>query len=573
MTHRRIDGLPFTLDRFTPLREIYADDHPHICIKKPAQRGVSEYAINVAAFALDRGAVAWDTRKNGLNVGYLFPTVAALSDFSKERISGLATESPYLGKMFGGQNAFAGIHFKQFGNSYLYLRGAWSESALLSFACDVLILDEYDRMDSRAVALARRRLNASVVRREIDISTPTIPGKAIDALYLQSDRRIYEQECPRCGQWMAHKFHRDVRADNEDWSVWKKWEPATLRLATMTLHCPACRGIITDAERINIGRWTAREPGNKSLRGYHVPALPFPMTDLTRLAVAAVSEDPGEQTEFWRSDLGEAFDAAGARITEAMLLLLSSNLADGLAPRDARWHQTTMGVDVGARFHFRITSTLLKGFDSESNIALERLLAASRAAQGDLDVFIPSYGQRIVRLMGTCGSWAELSQLMMRFQVARCIVDAQPELHGARAWAKRFPGRVFRATYPSSNAVSARLFVLNEKDQSVQINRTMALDGVFAAVAGMEESWPEEYCRDREVVEHMTAPVRVVAKDDNGQEITSWQHAGPDHFMHACGYDRVALATLLEYPGEGKAGIFAQGSTQGWSGARRSGSR
>jgi hypothetical protein len=551
--HRRIDGMPFSLERFAPLRDIYADDHPHIAIKKPAQRGVSEYGINLAVFALEIGARHWQTRKDGLNVAYLFPTVTALSDFSKERITGLASETPYLTRLFGATGSFAGITFKQIGRSYLYLRGAWSESALLSFAADLLILDEYDRMDPRAVALARRRLNASAVRREVDISTPTIPGRGIDALYAQSDRRVYEQPCPHCGDWVAYKFHRDVRADGEPWSVWQEWDAPRIRVATVTLHCPTCRAAISDVDRCAEGRWVARAPEIKSLRGYHVPALPFPMTDLDRLAVTAVNPDPGEQTEFWRSDLGEAFDAAGARITEAALNELWKDLPGGRAPAQGPWLNTTMGVDVGRRFHYRVSSTKV------TRTMLQAIEAGIAPDERDLG------GSRIVRAMGTVGTWEELTGLMAQFGVRRCVIDALPELHACREWAAKFPARVFRATYPNANAVASHLFALNKTERTLQINRTMALDAVYTAVANRLEHWPAEYARGKEIVDHLTSPVRVVQKDGQGQERATWENTGPDHFMHACAYDRVALATLLELPQDGKAGIFAQGGTKGWT--------
>src|SRR5262245_66164148 len=57
--HRRIDARPFDLARFRPLATLYADPHPHICVLKPAPRGVSEFATNAACSALDRGAAAW----------------------------------------------------------------------------------------------------------------------------------------------------------------------------------------------------------------------------------------------------------------------------------------------------------------------------------------------------------------------------------------------------------------------------------------------------------------------------------------------------------------------------------
>jgi hypothetical protein len=63
--HRKLEGRAFSLDRHRPLRAIYADPHQHIAIIKPAQRGVSEYAINVTGFALDRGASGLDRRRQG----------------------------------------------------------------------------------------------------------------------------------------------------------------------------------------------------------------------------------------------------------------------------------------------------------------------------------------------------------------------------------------------------------------------------------------------------------------------------------------------------------------------------
>ncbi len=93
--YRKLDGNQFSLREFGPLTQIYQDNHRHIVIQKPAQRGVSEYAINRTVFALDRGASVWTPGlKDGLNVGYIFPTQDALRDFSKERFSGLREESP-----------------------------------------------------------------------------------------------------------------------------------------------------------------------------------------------------------------------------------------------------------------------------------------------------------------------------------------------------------------------------------------------------------------------------------------------------------------------------------------------
>jgi phage terminase large subunit GpA-like protein len=516
--YRRIDSQPFSLSRFEPLRALYLDDHPHIVVIKPAQRGASEWAINYAAFALDRGAEIWTAgAKDGLNVAYVFPTREALGDFSKERISGLVHESQYLAGLFSGDDDFNAVTFKQIGRSYLYLRGGWSESALLSFSADVLILDEFDRMDAKAVALARRRLNASMVRRELDISTPTVPGRGIHAQYLQSDRRVYEQDCAQCGTYVSFDFFRDVRVDGREYDEWRRWPAELIRASAVTLHCPACRSAWSDADRCKPGRWRAENPDVSGLRGYWIPWWPFPICDLVLLAVTAVSQDPSELEELYRSDLGLPYETAGARITHEQLAALSHQLAGGLLP-DLAWKNVTMGVDVGSRFHYRVSG------DGEDN-------------------------QRYILAMGSVASWDDVDALMEMYHVRLCVVDAMPEMHGARQFADRHCGRVLTATYPTANALRGVMFSPAESakalaDGRVQINRTMAMDAVYSAVATAAERWPASIHNDQEVVEHMTAPVRVTTQDATGQPKAEWIHTKPDHLYHASVYDTVARRLL-----------------------------
>lgn len=533
--HRRIEGLPFSLDRFPPLRDIYADPHPHICVMKPSQRGISEWAINYACFALELGAAAWAPHKDGLNVAIVFPTQDALGDFSKERISGLRLESAYLSALFGDAE-FDAVRFKQVGKSYLYLRGGWSESALLSFPADVLILDEYDRIDPGAISLARRRLGASEVRRQLEISTPTIPGRGIHARYLQSDQRVYEQQCPACQIWHVWDFFEDLRADGQPWSTaapnvpetgWRTWEAERLRRARLYLECPACRRQLTDQERCRAGRWTARAPDIEGLRGYHVPWAAFPFVRLEELAVAAVSQEPHEQEEFYRSDLGVPYDAAGSRITREQLQRLSADLPGGQLPQQ-EWGQTTMGVDVGSRFHYRVSS-------------------------------LDSKGIAHVRAAGAVRTWAELDALMARYGVRLCCIDALPEQHGAAAWQDRHAGRILRAFYPSTaTALQGALYKLNRDEGLLNINRSAAMDALYAQISQGQERWPAALHNDPEIVAHLTAPVRVTTEDQHGQERAEWVHTSPDHLFHASVYDLIARRELA---GQAPQFVAPQGLT------------
>jgi hypothetical protein len=532
--YRRIDDQPFSLDYQTatetepakgyePLKQIYDDDHPFIVVMKPAQVGVSELAITRALHALDIGARYWKTSNDGLNVGYLFPTQNALYDFSKERISALKDESDKLDKFFAD---YDDVGFKKAGKSYFYIRGAWSVKALKSFKADFLIFDEYDEMLPRAAALAVKRLRHSQVKRQFRLSTPTLPDYGIHAAYLLSDQHEWEVHCSRCDAWNTLDFFRDVRVDGADYQEWQRWEDERIYRAAVVVACPSCHEQLLDDDRFGPGRWVSRRPEITRIRGYHVPALCFPSVSLTDLCIAAVSTDPEQVVEFYRSDLGLPYEPQGSRITQEMLKQLSSDLDHGKLP-SVTWTKITMGIDVGARFHYRISAT---GPD----------------------------GKRYVLAMGSVRTWEELDGLMSEYKVRHAVIDALPELHGAETWSNKHKGKVLRAFYKDTKGELFKLPAAEEKKMHglkvttpkelkkdiVQVNRTMAMDTIYNIVATGREVWPAVIHNDAEVIAHMTAPVRVVKEDEDGQPMASWVHTKPDHLFHACVYDLISYRTL-----------------------------
>src|SRR5687768_1767678 len=177
--YRRLEGRRFTLERHVALGDLYDDDHPNKVIQKAAQLGLSEYLIILAVWALEYGARAWGSRKTGLNVGYYFPELTALRDFSKERFSALMSEHSHFSLLFTG---YKDVGFKKAGDSFLYLRGGQSKGALFSVPLDLLILDEFDRILGTSVTLLNKRLRFSDVRRRVSVSTPTLPGMGINRL-------------------------------------------------------------------------------------------------------------------------------------------------------------------------------------------------------------------------------------------------------------------------------------------------------------------------------------------------------------------------------------------------------
>lgn len=560
---RSIDGRPFSLDLtrvnaklvgFEPLKQIYNDDHPCKVIQKPAQKGLSELAVTIALHALDVGDRFWKTGKIGLNVGYLFPTKEALSDFSKERFTGLKDESEYLARLFGahsGAKGFDDVTFKQVRNSYLYLRGTNSVKGLKSFPVDVLIFDEFDEMESAKVALAEKRLIASLVNRKLYLSTPTIENKGINKLYLTSDRHVWQTLCRACGQSNELDFFRDVFADGEPRDIWKDYPAEKLKGMTYTVHCPNCSIAIPDNDRYTLGAWVSEQPEVTSIRGYKVPALCFPSCRLNELAANSVSFDPTVITEFYRSDLGIPYEPEGSRLTETQIKAMSDELDGGVMPSGG-WYNTTMGVDVGKYCHYRISSTALDG-----------------------KRYVRAMGK--VRSVGDESMWQKLSKLMKEFKVKRVVVDMKPELDACATWSRLHKGVIFRADYPTGvKALQASLYAItatgDEQDKAkkeerepvkdvMQINRTRAMDAVYNIIVENLEIWSPSCSGNPEVIANMTAPNRVVAVNKEGDEFHTWEHSRPDHYYHACVYDYVAYSSL---PKKLRGAFSAGTSAQGW---------
>jgi hypothetical protein len=534
--YRRFDNKPFSLEydpkrrrSFIPLIQIYNDPHPNIVVKKPSQKGLSTLAVTRSCHMLDVGAKYFDTDKEGLNVGYLFSTSKALSSFSKQRFSNLIAESEHLRDLF---TEYDSVFFKKAGPSSMHLAGGKSIPDMLSFDADLLVLDEFDRIQPNIVALAEARLANSDLEYKFTLSTPTYPNMGIDALYLESDQKVWEVECGSCKEWNELDFFRDARADGEGYEVWKKWDKEQVAAAKMYVACPSCQQPI---DTFGPGRWTARHPENKIYSGYDVPALSCGKLNLNKLAVMAVSTDPEVIAELHRSFLGRAYTPKDSGITDEMLKQLSVEIPPGLMDTGP-WRDTTMGVDGGARYYYRITSV------GPDNVVYVRKMG----------FLVPEPGRSINQ---------QLAELMTTYRVRQAVVDGAYDPTAIKEFANAHKGRVRRAFYPNTD-FNGELFRLPAKEEKkmhgvevkevdpqkvediINVNRTMAMDAVFNQIAMAKERWPSPIHNDAEISAQMKAPIRVIVKNKEGKDLPKWVHSKPDDYFHACVYDHIARVTL-----------------------------
>ena len=183
---------------------------------------------------------------------------------------------------------------------------------------------------------------------------------------------------------------------------------------------------------------------------------------------------------------------------------------------------TTMGVDTGKKLHVVI----------------------ARRRPGD--------GKRQIIYLGVHESFAELDDLMRRFKVQRCVIDALPETHITREFARRQRGRVFMNFFNPSQKGATNW---NKDNLTVHENRTDALDASRLAIRRAEVVLPRQSRIVEVFAAHMANDVKqLVENEETGAQEFRYIRTGADHFSMAFTYEviaaeRLSIACGVSYPG------------------------
>lgn len=457
------------------------DGHGRICVQKGAQTGFTESAVNIALYGLCRRA--------SVDVLYVLPTLPDASAFAAGRIRRAIEDSPEIEKRLGKvRNAFHMIINRR----SLYIRGSQSRSQLKSIPVAWLFLDEYDEMLPEYVALARERTSGHDLKcvREMNFSTPYLPGQGICVDYLNSDKRRWFALCPRCGKEAPLEW------------------PISIDLDSVTWRCQLCRAAWSEEEKraaVSAGRWVATEPG-AALHGYHLPQFYSPVITARQLAskYRDSAESSAKRQEWYNSVLAEAHLEESARLSHDQIctcrsgtvMLTESDLACG------------MGIDVGSPLSYWVT------------------------AQWSHD------GKMRIVACGSVENWQDLDRLMRAYSVAVCVIDAAPERHKTREFVKRHPGRAYMCYYPTIQDFCRwdhHEFVINA-------NRTETLDRYLNRYRNrtiiLPANIPDQF------VQHHHAVVRMIRKSPQTNDyVARYEQTGADHYVHAANY--CDLAGLL----------------------------
>jgi len=513
--HRRnlIPERPFDLRQHAYLAGIYGCTAQQVVIDKASQMGASEYLISTAFHAADQRQAT---------VLYVMPTDRVISDFSSARVGPALEASDYLKAIVveGGDKRGADrVTLKRVRKRFIYFRGGQVDPSgladqLKTVDADVLIVDEEDEMDPRAITIAEKRLGHSAIAEVRKVSTPTYPGRGIHAEYLHSDQREWFVRCTSCGEWQVMTIRSIVTEfDQLDRPV--HWHGQAEGRAFV-----ACQKCQKEIDRLGTGRWVATQAGH--VAGFHVTKFMSPAIKLLELVQTLQEVDETKRKECFNQDLAEPYTPRGGQLSDEVLDACRRDYAHGARAKEKTW----MGVDVGTLKHVVIRGPI----DAET-------------------------GERPQRWAGAIDSFEEIGNLIKRFHVQVCVIDALPETTKAREVQAEFPPGVVWLAYYSQTKIGSKLIepIAPDVDNGVvNLDRTRTLDALFAEFVDQTATLPANSRDVKDYYDHLKAQVRVIENGPNGVQIARYiqQEGKPDHLAHAENYCRVAQ----HIPIEAKAG-------------------
>jgi len=486
----RLDSKPFSFEDHEYLRSLYDDSSPHVVIIKAAQLGVTTFAILRSFHAC----------LSGLTVIYYFPTKTDVLDFSRSRVGPLIASNSFLARAIRDTDT-AGL--KQIGDAYLYLRGMMSTVGMKSVPADMVVFDELDEASPDAKALARERLSHSDYRRMVELSNPSLPGYGIDEAYQESDQRHWMLKCFSCGEWTTLEVEFPKKLGEEVRIIRPRPDGTSYR---------ACRRCESELD-LGKGEWVAEYP-DRPVHGYCISQL------------ISAKIDPGEilreyqrtrnPERFYNLKIGVAWADSQSLLSPSAVLALCGD--QGIAEKSDT--PCTMGVDTGKVLH-----VVISRWDGER--------------------------RRIVYL-GVLQEFSELDDLMARFKVSRCIIDALPETHTTRAFAGRFPGRVWLNYFNEHQKGGYRW---DEGERIVQENRTETLDASRRVIREGLVLLPRRTPLVEEFAQHLAADAKRLEEDEQtGSQQYRYVRTGADHFSLAFTYDCITWSG--EPPGGRGGGVI-----------------
>lgn len=466
-----------------------------------------------------------DVRK--MDIMYLLATEATLRDFSTTRFGMAAEASPHIKNIMvqqstGDRRGSDSQSLKRIRDHWLYMRGASvssdsSSPKLKSVPVDGIVMDEFDEIDERAPELARKRMGHSKIAEERSVSTPTYPGVGIDAEWTTTNQMMWFLTCSHCGN------KQDLLIDDLviEWDSLER--PVAWYGQKDNIPYIACRKCHKPLDRSLPGEWVPKYPDRPKF-GFHMSKLIAPLSDLGDIIKNLQTTNEDKRKEAYNQDLGMPYSPRGGGLTMQTL----DDARRQYSMRESAEGGCVMGVDVGLQLHVVIRRT----FSND--------------------------GSRPMVWAGAVPTFEEVGQLIRKYNVRVCVIDAMPETRKARELQSNNRHGVVWLCYYDAGDSSKREDISNwnDKEEQVSADRTRSLDETVTRFGEGVNTLPREIKSVQDYYTHLTSVVRVTEKRRDGNMAARWVETGPDHYMHAENY-----CTIASMRGQ-KLGILVQAAAR-----------
>lgn len=482
------NGDPITFKRHKFLLDIYMDNSPQMVIEKCSQIGGST-AIIIKSIHLAHYRKA--------NIIYLLPSKSIVKDFVLPKVDPLISSNPAIKAMVGTTD---NLGLKSFGmgtdQRFVYFRSSWDEDSGISLSAHIVISDEYDRSNKKAVDTYQTRLDAAKLTRpdlgwDWRFSNPTLDGYGVDELYQQSDQKKWMTKCSRCSHWQCLSF------------------PENINFQTECYICVKCKGVLSDDDRRN-GMWVKMYPG-RPISGYRINQLMASWIPASKI----IANSKGDQSIFYNFTLGLPYTSKDIQVTREALLKCIYPTANPMT-------DVAIGVDNGKTMHY---------------------------------VCGNKYG---IFKMGETDDWQEIENLRNQYD-AYMVIDSNPYPTPPQKLSAKYPGKVFVHFYDEDSKETEVIRWLDgDKRGTVHSDRTKIIDSVVADINSQDILFNMTLTdlENNEYIKHWQRMYRIIIEDSKGNRRGVWRTAGqetgtkrPDHKAHATVLYKIALTKTLQYGG------------------------